>query len=326
VNPFSIIRFHPIMDTAYPLPPVFNWLPSQDELNETRNAQRTHRRRSKRRYLMLENAVGADEQEKLQNGPDMAIVTVNRLDALVPLQDAPLDRAMFVAGPETQQDFMRISGVGGEQQGVAESKTATQANIIQNSGNIRDNFGRENIGHWISEGIYILLQLLRSNSALPFMVLTNVDFTSPGAPAEMQRVVGLWKRIQSDDLGAFDFDVTVDVESLSPQNQQQQAAQWNQVLSIFANPTLMMVMSTSEVILRKTLGFYGVKTARELEEIKRSMVMVLQMMQQQAQAAAAAKAGVAGGAQPGGGHGPTPGNLSLQSHMGAAAAGRGLPQ
>jgi hypothetical protein len=320
ILPFSILRFHPILDSFYPLPPVFNWLSPQDELNETRNEQRAHRRKARRRYTMLKNAVESGELDKLEAGPDQTVIEVNRQDALQPLEAAPLDRSVDFNVAQTQQDFMRISGVGGEQQGVNEAETATQANIIDTNSKIRDTYGRRQIADWVSSGMYAMLSILRDSSALPIVVMVNVDWSSPGAFAEAEKVAAKWKQIEANDLGAFDFDVTVDIESMSPMNEDQRRQNWNQVLSVFANPTLMQVMMSSETIMRKTMGYYGVKSDRELQEIRVAIGMVLQQLAAAAQAQAEAK-GVGGGKQTGAGGtgpGPTPGNTDIAKQLQAS--------
>jgi hypothetical protein len=172
--------------------------------------------------------------------------------------------------------------------------------------------------------MYALLNILRSNSALPLVVMVNVDWSSPGAFAEAEKVSGKWKQIEADELGSFDFDVTVDIESMSPMNEDQRRQNWNQVLSVFANPTLMQVMMSSETILRKTLGYYGVKSDRELQEIRMAIGMTLQQLAMAAQAEAEAK-GVGGGKQTGAGAsgpGPTPANTDIVKQLQASS---GLP-
>jgi hypothetical protein len=325
--PLSFIRPYPVLDSFYPLPPVYNWISPQRELNEIRNTQRTHRRRARRRYMMTKGGVEAPELDKLENGPDMTVIEVARQDALKALEDAPLGSTVQNEVGQTEDDFMRISGVGGEQQGISESTTATQANIIDVNAKIRDSFGRKEIGEWVSDGMFQMLSLLREKAALPLFVMVNVDWSGPQALQEAQKVQAIWQRIEATDLGSFDFDVTVDVDSLSPMNEDQKRQNWNQVLSVFANPTLMQILMSSDVMLKKTMGFYGVKSDRELQEIKQAMAMVLQQLAMAAQAQAQAK-GVGGGKQTGAGAagpGPTPGNTDIAQQLQAGNAGAGLP-
>jgi hypothetical protein len=114
-------------------------------------------------------------------------------------------------------------------------------------------------------------------------------------------------------LKEFDYDVSVDLASLSPVTQEAERQGWLGVLSMLANPALLTLLMTPNPtapdkpspLLRKTLRMFGVTREQEIQEIARIGAAALtQMHLQQAMAAA-------GGGQPtlgpgGNGNGPTP--------------------
>lgn len=299
--PFADIKFHEMLDQYYPLPYVSQLISVQDELNETRDSQRIHRRRFARRYEVREGAVDDDELAKLE-GPaiDGQYVIVKTQGAIQPIPDAALDRAVAMNVPATKEDFMMISSVGGEQRGVSDSDTATQANIIASNANIRNSFSREIVSKYLAKVIRLIVITARDKMTLPWFLKSMVDPKSMGAAQEAQMVGMLWQEVTSTDIGDMDFEVQIDVESLAPDSEDRRREMWNQVLALFGNPTLIMVMLTSDTILRKTLAFYGIKNDREVNEIRNGMqqIMQMQMMMQ---------AGVPGGVAQGGGEpGPPP--------------------
>ena len=296
--PFADIKFHELLDQYYPLPYVSQLISVQDELNETRDMQRVHRRRFARRYEVREGAVDDDELAKLE-GPaiDGQYVVVKQQGAIQPIPDAALDRAVAMNVPATKEDFMMISSVGGEQRGVSDSDTATQANIIASNANIRNSFSREIVAKYLSKVIRLIVITAREKMSLPWFLKTMVDPKSMGAAQEAQMTGMLWQEVTSTDIGDMDFEVQIDVESLAPDSEDRRREMWNQVLALFGNPTLIMVMLTSDTILRKTLAFYGIKNDREVNEIRNGMQQIMQMQMMMQAGVPPAVAG--GGGEPG---------------------------
>jgi len=301
--PFAALRFYPRLDEFYPLPPVYNWLSPQDELNETREQQRVHRRRFNRRYTVLKGSIDDDELSKLERGDDGTYAWVNNSDPISPVPDAPHDTSVVRNIPLTKEDFLEISGVSDNARGETSGGTATEASISESRLRIRESHAREQVGRWLSEIVGILLKTLRDRMSLPMWIQTNVDPQGAAAPAEAFRVAQAWQSITSDDLGDFEFDVAVDVESLSPLTEEAQRQQWGQVLALLGQPYLLMALLASETLLRKTLRLYGIRSEKELLEVRRGMLAILQpVMQQQGQggngAAPSPTVGPNGGASP----------------------------
>lgn len=310
--PLSMLGFHPIFGELLPLPPSYNWVSAQRELNEIREMQRVHRKRATRRYLVRSGVLEQTEIDKLEGGGDGVYAISADIDAIKPVPDAPLDRAITInAGPQAKEDFREVSGIGGEQRSVAEAETATQAGIIDVNAKVREGFSRATVERFLSSVVKNILLTLRDNASLPFWIKTNVDKTSPFAAQEVLSVFGAWKQIQASTLGDFDFDVKVDLAENAFVNEDLKRNQWTQVLGMLANPGLLLVLTNSEVILKRTLAFYGIRSSRDIEEFKAAAGQVLGLMQQGAAtppkpsdtgATPPGPAPVAGGAAPG----PTP--------------------
>jgi hypothetical protein len=324
--PLAVLKFHERPGQFYPMPVVWNWLSPQDEINETREQQKVHRRRYNRKYTKREGTITDTEIEKLESGEDGVYATHTGNPGeqpLMPVPDAPLtDSGMYLA--TAMQDFGLVSGITGEARGVPQSTTATQASIMEGHGQLRQGSARTVVGDWLGEIGRLILMTLREDMALPFWVKQAVDPTGPNAVEETARVVDLWQKIQAEDLGDIDMDVSVDLASLSPVTEEQQRTNWNQVLVMLTNPGIVMVLSQSERMLRKTLALYGIRTENEIREIQG----VLKNVAAQIQAAAQAAAGGPGVApMAGSGGGPGGGGMPMLPAMGGGGlqAPPGLP-
>jgi hypothetical protein len=89
----------------------------------------------------------------------------------------------------------------------------------------------------------------------------------------------------------MDFDITVDLASMSPVTEDIQRNSWNTVLQILTNQPIMMILAQSEALLRKTLSLYGIRAENEIQEIKRVLQGTVDQMAMMAAAGAAGKNG-----------------------------------
>lgn len=319
----SFYRPHLDLESWLPVPPTAAWKAPQDELNETRQAARTHRRRFNRKYKAITGSIDEDELDKFLRNEDGTVVFVKRLDALQPIEDANLDRAVYANAPATKEDFNMISGTGGEQRAVPEAQTATQAQIIDINSKIRGSYSREQVAIWLAEIITLMLMTARDYMNLSWVQKITVDPTSPNAMVQADRTAFLWKEITYRDIGDLDFEIAVDVESIRPVDDQTEKQEWKETLGLFGQPTLMMLMTMSDTILRKTLGYQNIRSDKEIQEIRNSMQQLLGVIAQQNAANAGGMPGPmppGAGGKPAAPGGPPPEVImqALKAQMGGA--------
>ena len=297
----AMLSFHPIMDCPYPLPPMFNWLSPQDELNETREMQRVHRRRGTRKFLSRRAAMSSEDKDKLRSSEDCTVIEVEDINnTIVPMLDAPLDRAVVTNVPLTKDDFRNISGVSGEQTGEADSPTATQANIVNVNSISRDNYYKSKVAKWLSRIFKLTIEVLREEAAVPIWIKANVDVDSPMAMQEAALVFQGWKKINSTDLGSFDFDVHVSIDALSDQGQIKERQDWMMFMGTIFGEDAQTALAMSPVLLKKTMDLYNVRNGKDVQEVQNVMSQIAAMKAAMAAQEAAAK-GVPTGSGPAGG-------------------------
>jgi hypothetical protein len=297
--PFAVLKFLEDLDAWYPKPLTYDWISPQDEFNEIREMQKVHRRRFTRRYTVRKGAIEDTEIEKLENGGDGVYAMHNGAPGevpVLPVPDAPLDASIWTHTEETKNDFIMVSGVSGEQRGVAESDTATQASIVDVRSRLRESKNRTIVSMWLADICRLILMCVREKMTLDMLIQIHADplAVQMGDQEEAQRTAATWQAITAKDLGSLDMDVAVDLASLSPVTEDAQRVSWSQVLALLTNPALCMILGSSEYLLRKTLSLYGIRAEGEIREIQGVVRQVAAMQ---------ALMGASGGATPPGGGG-----------------------
>jgi hypothetical protein len=316
VIPFKVLTKHPRLDEFYPVPPVFNWLSIQDEMNETRDMQKTHRKRFIRKFWTSVKPLDEEISKWEAGGDGTLVVTPQKIE---PIQDAPLDPAIVRNIPQTKEDFREVSGTGGEQRGISEAETATQANIIDTESRIRESKSRDQIAEWLAGIAELALWFISNRMSLPFWIKTNVDMQSQAAPVEALTVMDQWQQITGDDINGINSDITVDVESLAPLTDAAERNSWLQAMQLVANPQMGPVIMANDVLLRKTLGYYKIRNEKDIMALKQFGAQALQMMM----AAQQPQAG-GGGTQPPPDAGPTPDNAQIGDQLTQQIGASGL--
>ncbi len=296
--PVEDMKFYERRNSYYPVPPIYNWLSPQDEINESREQQRVHRRRANR-YFMREAAVSQTEFDKLTgaDAEDMTCIEVPRVNPppIVPIESAQLGNENWTELAASRDDLNQITGVSGEARNSPEAPTATQANIVNVRAQLRESRARTQVADWLGRIARKILLVIREQAELPLLVKQSVDpFSAPTDIETVARGVKGWLEVKKEDIDDLDVDVKIDVTSLSPVAEENDRNAWNTVLTLLTNPALGMLLMTPNPaapnepspLLRKTLTLNGVKSDQEIREIWR----VGQSLLKQAADAAAASA------------------------------------
>jgi hypothetical protein len=328
--PISAIKFYELDESWYPIPPVFNWLCSQDEINEIRESWRTHRRRFVRRY-MRQASVKQEEWDKLEAGEDGVCIEVPQVDPppIAAIADADLSAQNIpIALAAAKEDFMQMTGLSGEQRGVPEAETATQANIVNVRAQIREGSLRERVAEWLADVCRLMLLTMTSQMQQEVRVKLTTDPFKP-SPKALGATDEGWKEVKAEELTKdLDVDVRVDVTSLSPVAQDARRLQRQNLMMLLASPFVLALVSKADPqapdqpppLLRQMLSDYSIDSDHEVREWWRVLQAVQADQQQMQLMAMMAKAT---GGQPGMGPG-VPGMSALPGLL-PAASGVGAP-
>lgn len=262
----------------YPIPPTFQWISPQDEINEAREQTRSYRRRFTRKFQAVKGMVEEEEKEKFASGPDGIIVEVKQANAITAIDNPELGNSTEGALLIAKDDFNIISGTSAEARGQeADRTTATQSRIIDTRTQIRESADQLDFSGFINlVGREILCQA-QEKMVEGLWVKYSADPSQEGVMQDMQAIGPLYKFIKSQDISdGYDFTVDVDVMNATPAAMQQSQQSFVNFLALVqAYP----MISMSPILIREAAYRVGYKNEK-----------VIQQMQQAAMLSMAAKA------------------------------------
>jgi hypothetical protein len=275
----------------YPIPPVFHWISPQDEINETREMLRTHRRRFIRKFQVVTGGVDEPELEKFETGPDGALIKVNRENAIAPIQNADLGPEIGEAIQTSAADFNEISGTSNQDRQVSDRGTATEATYINQRGEMRANKERDVIVKWLASIGREALLLAHEKFTLGIWT----KLTSPEGEEFLGQVNPKQNALQwvsSEKLNdGYDFKIEVDVTSVSVAAQQDEKKKFFEFL---AGMNQFPQIAFSPLMVRELAVRVGYRNERVIKEaqkmaltmeIGRQMQMQTQLTQMEGQMA-----------------------------------------
>lgn len=317
--PLFFLRFELEPDRFRPIPPIYNLLGVQDEYNDSREFLRIQRKTRVPRFVVLRDGVLPSEVEKFEaNDPNTWIFRENNSteNVISPVMQPALSDSALQSLTLSRQEFDELSGVGAESRQQAGSGTATQAAIMNQRQTIQDSFDRYTVANWLGQIIRELVLLAIDKMTLPRWIQVNSDQYSPEFMQDAQVIAGLHKEITLQNLqDAHDdmrWDVTVDIESLSPVSEQEKQGQWMQALNLISNPAVAPLLAMSEPLLKRTLDLNGIKSAKDQGAIREALAQKAKMEMAMAQ-------------QQGMGGGP-PGVAPMPGQPGPAGPGPAIPK
>lgn len=284
----------------YPIPPAFQWMSPQEEINEAREQTRSFRRRFTRKFQCVKGSVDEEEKEKFTSGPDGVVIEVKQVDAISPIQNPEQGQTAENALVIAKEDFNIISGTSAEARGQsADRETATAAKIIDARSQIRESAEQLDFSNFLCEiGRETLAQASEKlSNGLWVKYTTN---PGEGVMQEVQVNQPYYKWIKAQDLSdGYDFEIDVDITNATPAAMDAAKQSYITFLSLCRNfPETTM----SPVLIRENAYRSGYRNERVIHQMQQ--VALLTMAAKAAQAAAqkgqtlgqAAKAGQQGAA------------------------------
>jgi hypothetical protein len=219
-GPFRFLRLNERPGKWYPTPDGRSMAKLELEYNLTRSQQAEHRKNALPRWIedqaggFAEEEGGDIERRKFLTGGAYTVTKVRNLHNSIKAADTPqLDATHFQALGQIASDFWEAAGGPSEMGGIAKSDTATQASIMQQSSDVRNNDRRDNLVQgFLAEIGRLLLQTMAANMQTGLIIKVQGDDANPLAPMEFMQV-------NPSDLEG-EFDVNVAIGSTQPKNSQ----------------------------------------------------------------------------------------------------------
>lgn len=257
----------------YPIPPVVHWLSSQDELNESREQFRQHRKRFTRKYQVVRGAAVDEEITKFETSGDGALIVVERENAILPINNADLGAASDKMTVMSTQDLNEISGTTSNDRGVADRTTATESQFVNQRASLRENSERERLSKWLSNVGREALLLATEKLALGVWAELTSD-SDESLMGEVQETKPRFDFIEADRLrDGHDFRIIVDVTTISAISQAIEEQKFMKFIALVAQyPSIAM----SPTLIREAAYRVGYRNEKVIKEMQK-MALLQQM-------------------------------------------------
>lgn len=254
----------------FPMPPAFQWLSPQDEINEAREQTRSFRRRFTRKFQVVKGGADPEAQEKFVSGPDGVLIEVNQLDAISPIsnpeQGPTAENALIIA----KDDFNIISGTSAESRGgQSDRETATHAKIVDARSQIRESAEQLDFSSFLIRiGRETLAQATEKLTAGIWAKST----ADPGDVGEEMQANGpVFNYIMAQDLSdGYDQDIDIDITNATPAAMQQQEAAFNKFIILV---TQFPLLSTSPTLMREAAFRSGYRNEKVIRQMQQAIVI-----------------------------------------------------
>ena len=285
------------------MPPAWYWLSSQDEINESREQDRSYRRRFTRKFQFVKGQVDEEEVEKFVSGPDGILVEVKAQNAISAIDNPEMGPTSENALIQAKDDFNLISGTSAEARGQnADRETATAAKIVDTRSQIRESVDQLEFTDFVAAIGRELLVTAQERLVEGLWVKYSSN-PSEGVLQDMQVNQPYFKYIKAQDLNdGYDCDVMVDVKNATPAAME---AEKNNFLNFLAVLTNFPMVAMSPQLIREAAYRMGYKNEMVIHQMQQ--VALLSMAAKAAQAGATGQqlqSAVGGNANGGGGQNP----------------------
>jgi len=258
-HPYEFLRFTMRGDSPYPIPVVFPALGPQKELGLSRSRRLVHRKRFNRKYEVNENLLAGDPKEtvsKLENGADGTCISVNQSGAVVPIQDAPLDQQEILELQMLDRDIVEAFGTPGSARGIADSDSATEADILDTRLQIREGDASSVVADFVTGAARKLDQLVQAHIQKD----EAVKITGPQGE--------FWQLVKKSDYSEIEgeYEYSVNMGFSKPRLPQVERAQMIAFMSQVIIPFPHIL--TSPAMMKRFGEMYDIEDEVMLEELR----------------------------------------------------------
>jgi len=225
-DPYSFILFNTVPDEVYPIADLRPLIPIQEEYNIGRGMIMEHAKRFARKYGYVDGMIDDDEMSKLQDPADGTFFKVKDLPlsgVIEPLQDAPLDSAVYTNFEQSKQDFREVGGATEQDRGIVERrKTAYEAAKMSEATSIRKDDRKSLVEDFAAMVGKKTLQSMQAN-------LTIEDAVYVGGEDKSKQ----WRKISKEEI-CGEFNTTVETGSAAPNLPEYERSEIQQLIQSLA--------------------------------------------------------------------------------------------
>lgn len=282
--PFEIVQFNPLPDRFVGMADIDTYEPQQREKSAIRSAMVNHIRRGGNRKIVAASDVTEEEIVKFMKSDDWAILQVGgdpRTKVMI-VPDAPIPPDVYNVDQLIERDANRISGLDDEQRGIRSvgRQTATQVAVLERRSGTRTLDRLDLMADFYVNVTRKLIQLLKqfADQPIPVRIITAFGGVE-------------YRSFTKEDIQG-EYDVEVDIQSMSPRNEEVERQQFLAYLQILGDAKFQQGLGAQGMTVdMKEL----VDELNRRFKIKRSFVRPASPGEQAALAGAPSEGGMPGG-------------------------------
>ncbi len=270
-----------------PIPPAKSWKSPQDEHNNALRAKQAYRHRALPKWLIADGAF-TDEEEvnKLTSPVPFTATRVNSVDvanAIAPVPFPSLNAEFANTLIASREDFNYAAGTSVDVTASADRETATKSKIVATRAGIRESRTLGIVRDWMCD-IVREIALLQAERLTQEVWIKRALDTEPTL-GEIQDLTYSWSRIDPTVLDSkIDFEVSIDVSSLSPVAREETK---NKLLEFLAIINQYPQFAFSPKMLRYLADMFDIRMETVLRELQQLALVAQIGMQAQAENALA---------------------------------------
>jgi len=160
---FTELIFNEMIDAHYGIGDLEPTFMQQEELDRVRNQMMIHTKRFNRKYKMQTGTASPNAKSALESGEDGVIVELDDLNALVPLEDAPMSGDIYNYFQSIRNDHREITGVNEYQMAskMSGTKTAFETQQITSGSNSRASEKPDLTGDFCEEAAFKDIEIMK---------------------------------------------------------------------------------------------------------------------------------------------------------------------
>jgi hypothetical protein len=302
----NTFRFDLSLKGWYPIPPVFQWLAPQDEINESREQMRRYRRRFTRKFEVQKNAIEPDELDKFKSEEDGEIIEVKKSSpdggtAIRPISNPDIGVAINEGLVTAKDDFNIVASNTVARGRSSDRQTATASKIQDQAEELAQSIEQIDFSRFIGAvGKETILQIAENfEEGLWVKLNSTPDPQTFMQVYEIQKPVYKWITAQEINDG-YDFTIKLSTQNASPAQMAQEEAAYMKFITIL---TQFPMIAMSPILVRETAKRVGYKNERVIQEFQKMAMLAMMEKANMAQQSLMAQGLLTPGGPQGGGTG-----------------------
>lgn len=259
------------MDGFYPIPPVYDWISPQDEINQAREQMRNYRRRFTRKFEYYN--VEIDEIDKFKTEEDGIAIKLKSPGSFIRKIDNP-DIGLSITEGLTagRDDFNIVSDSSSDLNTVQRDRTtATQSKITAAKAEVGEKYEQLNFDEFYINVAREALIVVRENFSMPLMAkggMNDIPFLGAVQPQAAPAYALIYPHQLND---GYDCEIEYTVTDTSPIRMEEELAKMTKFLSMLnAFPQLML----SPTAIMETAYRCGYRNKKVIAEIQRAALLM----------------------------------------------------